>query len=631
MFANLRLNITQKFVAYLMVFSVIPLVVVGWVSSTTASRQLRDEIDRNSRQIVTDQLDYLELQQSQIESLLVNLSGVESVRDALDADNVGTDSYTRLSTQAQIGYILNGYINIEGLVSIDLFTVGGTHYTVGDTLVSDVPRSDVLDRTFDTAITNEGSVVWVGIEDNVNVSSRVPQVITAAMALYEFDREALQRVPIALLMVNFDPGELYEHFSRVDLGENGYLTVMDGQGRLIYHPDQDRIGTPADEALINRLAVSSTAQTLDTFDLDDEEVVASYAYSVPTGWTVAAVVPLQTISARISDIRNTIFIVLVVSFLVVAVVGFIYNRDVVAPIRAMIARFKLLQENPEQPPERLQPRGQDEVGQLVQWFNLFVDNLGERERLITELRVANQRAEEMTRLKSEFLATMSHELRTPLNAIEGFTSIMLSGMGITLEPKPRHMVERIQVNSQRLLTLINDVLDLSRIEAGRMELVCKPVNPRSLAAQWQQQLGILAERKGLRFQLTIDPELPYMLQLDENLLSKIVTNLLSNAIKFTQEGEIELALHSQDDTWTIMVRDTGIGISPHAQEIIFDEFRQADQSTTRKYQGSGLGLAIVQRLVRSMDGTITLKSEVDQGSTFTITLPLVKEEEKEPL
>ena len=622
----LRLNITQKFIGYLMLFSVIPLVVVGVVAYSTSTNLLRDENDRHTRQVVRDQLDYLELQQGQIESLLANISGVETVRAALRNDaEVGTDTYTRLSTQAEIGYILNGYINIRGLVSIDLFTTSGTHYTVGDTLVTDAINNEVMDRIFSEALAGDGAVVWIGIEDNVNPNSVAQQVVTAAVVLSEFDRDALEQVPVALLMVNFDPDEFYQHFNSVDLGENGALNVIDGQGRLVYHPDRAHIGTLADEALTERLAGwqdATTPRTLDEVSVDGTEVAASYVYSPASGWTVVSLVPLETLADRIAVIRNAVAYVLAASFIVVAALGFTYSRDVVAPIRAMIVRFQRLQENPDEQQLPLPPRGQDEIGQLVQWFNQFLENLTERERLIADLRVANQRAEESTRLKSEFLATMSHELRTPLNAIEGFTGIMLSGMGIELDDKAQRMVERIQFNSHRLLNLINDVLDLSRIEAGRMEPVWKAVNPRALAELWRHQMGVLAEQKGLGFDVHIASDVPYSVVADENMLTKITTNLLSNAVKFTHEGHVTLELDRQDENWRIIISDTGIGIPPHAQQIIFEEFRQVDQSTTREYGGTGLGLAIVQRLVRSMGGTVTLHSQVDMGSVFTVSLPL---------
>jgi two-component system sensor histidine kinase/response regulator len=270
--------------------------------------------------------------------------------------------------------------------------------------------------------------------------------------------------------------------------------------------------------------------------------------------------------------------------------------------------------------------GQNEIGHLAVTFNSMLDTIQkrdtEREQLVKELQTAKRLADENSRLKSEFLATMSHELRTPLNAVEGFTSIMLAGMGIELEPKARTMVERIQANSKRLLTLINDFLDLSRIESGRLELVSEPLSPIELAQKWKTEIAGLAEKKNLEFQIDLDPGLPDVVYGDEEALSKIAINLLGNAIKFTHEGRVTLALKSNGNTWAIVVGDTGIGIPPHAREFIFEEFRQVDGSSKRDYGGTGLGLAITQKIARVMGGTITLDSEVGRGSVFTVTVPL---------
>lgn len=276
------------------------------------------------------------------------------------------------------------------------------------------------------------------------------------------------------------------------------------------------------------------------------------------------------------------------------------------------------------------------TGQLEHTLKGLQDNVEqlesarvEREKLIQDLLAAKRIAEENSRLKSEFLSTMSHELRTPLNAIEGFTSIMLSGMGIELSPRAEDMIRRVSANSKRLLQLINDFLDLSRIEAGRLELVKAPLSPVALSDKWRREIGVLAEGKGIEFSATIDPDLPSELLGDEDALSKVASNLLSNAFKFTHKGRVTLDLERVDeDHWAISVSDTGIGIPPHAREYIFDEFRQVDSSSKRLYGGTGLGLSLVQKLSRAMGGTISLQSEVGQGSTFTVTLPL--ETVKEP-
>lgn len=243
------------------------------------------------------------------------------------------------------------------------------------------------------------------------------------------------------------------------------------------------------------------------------------------------------------------------------------------------------------------------------------------------LQVANEQAQEMTRLKSQFLATMSHELRTPLNAIIGYTDLQLAGMVGELTEAQQQYQERILSNAEHLLALINDVLDLSKIEAGRMEIIQKPFALRDWTNEIIKQNSVLAEAKGLEFISTIDDKLPETVIGDAGRLKQIVINLLSNAIKFTAEGHVKLTIEKQgDDKMAIIVDDTGIGISPHKQETIFDEFRQVDNSSTRQYSGTGLGLAIVRKLAIGMGGNVRVNSTVDKGSQFTVLVPLQTQE-----
>ncbi len=237
----------------------------------------------------------------------------------------------------------------------------------------------------------------------------------------------------------------------------------------------------------------------------------------------------------------------------------------------------------------------------------------ERERLIRELR-------EALRFKDEFFAMMSHELRTPLNAMIGLLGIML--MGDNLDERNKMFATRARANSERLLTLINNILDISRMEAGRLELVPRPISLHHIVAKLQTDMGILAEQKGLSFTIRLHPSLPGTITIDEDAITKILVNLVANAIKFTEKGSVELAMGPQDGKLLIQVKDTGIGIPAHMKDVIFDSFRQVDSSSTRAYGGSGLGLSIVVRLCVAMQGTVTVDSQPGEGSTFVVSLPL---------
>jgi signal transduction histidine kinase len=283
----------------------------------------------------------------------------------------------------------------------------------------------------------------------------------------------------------------------------------------------------------------------------------------------------------------------------------------------------------------------DEIGQLSAAFNTMSEAIQKRdaelissnaalekrvEERTKELRIATREAQEASRLKDEFLAIMSHELRTPLNAMLGFQGILL--MTSKLDDRGQHMLRRAQANANRLLTLINDILDISRIESGRMQFVKSNVSLHELTDKLQSQMSVLAEEKLLKFNVNLDAALPPTILIDEDAITKIVTNLLGNAFKFTEKGSVSLDMTKKDNSIVIAVRDTGIGIPTHMHDVIFERFRQVDGSSKRTHGGSGLGLAIVQKLVLALNGTINVQSVVNEGSTFTVTLPMETEGEK---
>ncbi len=236
-----------------------------------------------------------------------------------------------------------------------------------------------------------------------------------------------------------------------------------------------------------------------------------------------------------------------------------------------------------------------------------------------------ERLREVDRLKSEFLANMSHELRTPLNSILGYAELLQMGIDGELSEPVLGDVNAIFENGQQLLQLINDILDLTKIEAGRMALSTLPVSVVSLLEEARSHCMGLLHRQPKPVEIVVDADdgLPLVIA-DPVRLAQVLNNLLSNAIKFTDRGEIRL--HARHDAEAgrvcIDVVDTGIGISPENLARLFERFRQIDGSTTRRAEGTGLGLAISRHLVEMHGGTLTATSEVGRGSTFTVSLPI---------
>ncbi len=238
-----------------------------------------------------------------------------------------------------------------------------------------------------------------------------------------------------------------------------------------------------------------------------------------------------------------------------------------------------------------------------------------------QIQLQNLQLIEAARLKSQFLAMMSHELRTPLNAILGFSQLLQRPNKDPLPPKQAEMVQRIHSNGKHLLEMINEILDLSKIEVGRLDLNPAPFNLLEVINSTLEEVHSLLEEKNLHLVSRIHLTQPEVFN-DAGRVRQVLVNLLSNAIKFTDCGQVEIEVQELgSDRLAISIRDTGIGIAASELEHIFEAFRQVNQTTTRRHLGTGLGLAITDSLVKMMSGTIAVESQVGQGSTFRIELP----------
>lgn len=299
----------------------------------------------------------------------------------------------------------------------------------------------------------------------------------------------------------------------------------------------------------------------------------------------------------------------------------------------------------------------DEIGTLTETFNYMVNEvakskmelekeltrrarlLEERDELVALLQRANKQLKELDTLKSAFIANMSHELRTPMNAIIGYTDLLLDEVDGPLNDEQKASLKKVSANARHLLQLINDVLDISKIESGKIELRPKEVSLKDLIDGIMVTFEPMISKKGLTFSLEIEPGAEKLF-VDEDKARQILINLISNAVKFTHKGGItvrarvsERGLDSDGKPQfiEIAVIDTGIGIKSEDLDKIFDKFAQADVSTTRQYEGTGLGLSIVRGLVALHKGMVWAESEVGKGSTFHVLLPFRKEVFERPV
>jgi diguanylate cyclase (GGDEF)-like protein/PAS domain S-box-containing protein len=383
-----RASLLVKFVAYIAVLGVLPLLVLG-LTSFEVSQSVVDRLaGRYSVALLEAERDYLDLQLEQVESLIASLVSVDDILDAVSSEQVETDSYTRLATQAKIGYILSNYLYVKGLVSIDLLAANGSYYHVGDTLDAAPPalarQADILD----TLSAAGDRTYWFGIVENPNARSPDRLVITAGRAVWRTDRKTVTRRAVASILVNFDVNQLYRQFVVSSLGVGSHLMVVDGQRRIVYHPDRALIGQPVAPEIT--AALTDVPTTIE-MTLGGVPTLVTAVRSNQADWWVLALIPLKTITAETSGIALATTVALLICLAFVVATGYALSQTVVTPLKRITERFQRFQAGD---PAALQPvpvTGRDEIAELSRWFNTFVQTADERRRSDRALRDSEER------------------------------------------------------------------------------------------------------------------------------------------------------------------------------------------------------------------------------------------------
>lgn len=352
-----------------------------------------------------------------------------------------------------------------------------------------------------------------------------------------------------------------------------------------------------------------------------------------TAGAISFKIPMDTFEAalRARALSRLVFTFVLIALSVLSIYGLMAHlvTNPLQKLAAICARIGRDHGQLVPSPQQIGARGElahltEQFGVMAERLNNLYQNLEDQVAARTkDLMEANQELAKANRLKSEFLASVSHELRTPLTSIIAFTELMLERIPGNLSERQEEYLQDIFQSSRRLLTSINDLLDLAKIEAGRMQLVLSDFRVGEVLSDVDRRMRPVAIKKGIRLNCESCPELPRV-RADRSKVEQIILNLVSNAIKFTPSGgTVTLCGNYRDESSVvIMVRDTGIGIRREDQALIFESFRQADSPTSRSQRGWGLGLALAKHLVGMHGGQIWVDSEPGKGSTFFFTLPL---------
>lgn len=432
---------------------------------------------------------------------------------------------------------------------------------------------------------------------------------------------------------------LTRYIATIGSTDSGEMILTDRQGTILASKDQ---------ALLYHNVSEITGDQTPVFLAGSEGMLVLngtylvYYTSPELGWKIGTLVPFSTIEQKINESIQRILLFVLLALVLLSVITLIaLNYTVIRPLVNLTDVSRRIAETGDLD-QTIATEGAGEIGSLARSFKAMVGKIHEekqgREQALLELEAyrdhleeivatrtkelaqAKEAAESADRIKSAFLATMSHELRTPLNSIIGFSGILEQELAGPLNDEQKKQLGMVSLSAEHLLALINDVLDISKIEAGQLKIALEPVDIPQVIEKVVRSVRPQTDAKGLALEVTISP-LAGTVMADTRRVEQVLLNLLSNAIKFTEKGSVKISCIEEGGMVKVSVADTGIGISEEDQKKLFQPFTQVQSGLTRQYEGTGLGLSISKKLVTLMGGDIGVESRPGQGSTFWFTIP----------
>jgi len=662
-------GITRKFLVYALLIGMVPLLSFGIFFMNMAYHVLKDDIDTYHADILREKRQFLQYTMGDVENLIANLSGNEDIKDVLLHDKSGDSTYNKLLTQAKIGYILSGYTNLTGLVSIDIFSNSNVHYHVGETLDISKTNIQLKDKLCRAALESKSDVYWSGIERNINLNSEHKYVINAVKVLYGGE-PGTSAEPTWVLIVSYDINYFNDFFKY--LRDAGYYIIVDQNGNIIYHPETAYIG----QHIATRFSDKFTDER-GRFNetLGGGEYSVNYEKLPESGWIIASITPLRAIYQKIGYIMVALIALLAACLVIAGIFAVFVSRRIVFPIKRVTDTFAALQHGDIGDDQKLDIQSKDEIGQLGTLFNSFID--ARKDILVQKAleKKLNERNEELQATLQELQHTqgqliqqeklagigqlaagVAHEINNPMGFIisnletlraytdkivtyiKGQQKLLTEVAAAQAKQDAEtgtELVNRLK-ESGRLLKIdyiINDAAALiqeTRDGADRVKNIVQDLKgfareadekkPASINAGLESTINIIWNE--IKYKAVLVKELGEipMTMCNIGQLNQVFMNILVNAAQaIDKQGEIRVKTWVEADNIFVLIADNGSGIPPEILNRIFEPF-----FTTKEVgKGTGLGLSVSYDIIRKHGGTIKATSEVGKGTTFTIAIPIV--------
>jgi len=419
---------------------------------------------------------------------------------------------------------------------------------------------------------------------------------------------------IVVLNIHIDALEEVLNLYSTEVSDGSFMLILTDQGQVVAHPDRGELGKSwAEDSIFQEILESPGDHGLFVHEgVGNRREMVGFRTTESTGWTVITITPYDVILADVRHLGTTVAIISLLTLGLAAFIASLFSTRISQPIGAM--KNMMAQVEGGDLSARYHTTSQHEIGQLSRSLNRMMDDLEKKTENLLEL----------DRMKDEFLANTSHELRTPLNGIMGIAEFLLDGGGGKANSLQKKNLSIILNSSRRLASLVADILDMSKIRKGKLELTLKPVHLKEVLEYAVDVVRPTLRGKDLQFHFDLPKDLPAV-KGDGNRLEQIFLNLLGNAVKFTDTGSISIQGQQKGAVVEVCVEDTGIGIPEDKLEDVFKDFEQVDASSSRDYGGTGLGLSITKKFVELHGGKIWCESRLGEGSRFCFTLPLSDE------